>query len=272
MVCVGVLALGLCSAGCPSTSAADAGPVASAPRDVEVAPDPALDSPPREGCARTGELDGLENDATCIVPKADEALTRESMKEVAIELTPDRPSIVAGSTMLMRLAIVNRGKTEASMVFVAQPAAATARPDWTRLAGVPELRPGSPDSPRILLFMRTLDKGDRSVDGLPTTPQATGASAKLLLVRLRAGARLTHALPWWALRIPPPMPIFYDDAGHRFVPKTAPVPLPAGEYGVAVNLPLYGVSPAESTATARVIVEKVEKNDGSAPPPFEPAR
>jgi hypothetical protein len=55
------------------------------------------------------------------------------------------------------------------------------------------------------------------------------------------------------------MPIFYDDAGHRFVPKTAPIPLPPGDYGIAIDLPLFGVSPAESVAATRMTVDTIEK-------------
>jgi hypothetical protein len=209
----------------------------------------------------------METDPSCVVARADEGVTRDAMKQLAIELTPDAPAIVGGATVLVRLSITNRSANDAELVFAAQPAFATARPDWTRLAGVPELRPTPAEGFHLVMPVRTLDAHDRSVDGLPTTPQVA-ASVRLLRVRLRPMAKLTHTFAWWALRIPPPMPIFYDDAGHRFVPKTAPLPLSPGEYGIAVDLPLYGVSPAESTATTRIQVEKIEKlgkPDGAAP-------
>ena len=77
-------------------------------------------------------------------------------------------------------------------------------------------------------------------------------------MRLRPGGKLTHTFTWWALRIPAPAPITRDDAGHRFVPKTAPVPLAMGEYGVAVELPLHGIGAPESVATTRVQVTRVD--------------
>jgi hypothetical protein len=203
-------------------------------------------------------LEAIETDPACVVARADESVTRDAMKQLTIELKPDVPSIVAGATVLVRLAITNRGTTESELVFVAQPAFATARPDWTRLAGVPELRPTPAEGFHLVMPLRTLDAHERSVDGLPTTPQVA-ASARLLRVRLKPGAKLTHTFAWWALRIPAPMPIFYDDAGHRFVPKTAPLPLPPGDYGIAVDLPLHGVSPAESLAATRIQVDKIEK-------------
>lgn len=212
----------------------------------------------REGCARTGSLEGLETDPACVVLRADENLTRETMKQLSIELAPDVPTVMAGGTVLVRLTITNRGPSDAEMVLEAQPAAAAAKPDWTRLSGVPELRPQAVDGYRIVMPMRTLDAHERSVDGLPQAP-ATTASVRLLRVRLRPGGKLTHSFPWWAMRIPAPMPIFRDDAGHRIVPKTAPLPLAAGEYIVSVDLPLHGVSPAEAAATTRVRVEKPEK-------------
>ncbi len=227
-------------------------------------PAPTWQPPPREGCLRSGSLEAVESDPTCVVAKADDSVTREAMKQLTVELTADQPTVVTGGTVLMRLAITNRGASESEIVFSAQPTSATARPDWTRLAGVPELRPGAADAYRIIMPVRTVDGRERTVDGLPTTPQVP-AAARLLRVRLKPGGKLTHTFPWWALRIPAPMPIYYDDAGHRFVPKTAPLPLPPGEYGIAVDLPLLGVSPAESIAATRILVEKIEKPDSGRP-------
>lgn len=238
--------------GCPSAAPTETSPSASATQPPLWVP------PPREGCLRNGALEAIETDPACVVARADESVTREAMKQLVVELKPDVPAIVGGGTVLLRLTITNRGASEAELVFATQPASATARPDWTRLAGVPELQPTPADGYRLVMPLRTLDAHERSVDGLPTTPQVP-ASVRLLRVRLRPGARLSHTFAWWALRIPAPMPIFYDDAGHRFVPKTAPLPLTAGEYGIAVDLPLYGVTPAESIAATRIQVDKIEK-------------
>ena len=246
--------------GCPSATPTETSPSPSASQP------PAWVAPPREGCARSGAIEAIETDPACVVAHADESVTRDAMKQIAIELKPDVPVVVGGATVQVRLTISNRGTNEADLVFAAQPASATARPDWTRLAGVPELREAPPAGYRVVMPVRTLDAHERSVDGLPTTPQVA-APARLLRVRLRPGAKLTYSFAWWALRIPAPMPIFHDDAGHRMVPKTAPVPLAAGEYGIAVDLPLHGVSPAESIAAARIQVEKAEriqKPDGGA--------
>jgi hypothetical protein len=241
--------------GCPAASSSSPAP----PPSASVAP-PYVPTP-REGCLRSGPIEGVETDPACVVARADDNVTRDAMKTLTIELTPDASVVVGGTTVLLRLAITNRGSSEAEIVLVAQPPGAAARPDWTRLAGVPEVRPSSSASPaegyRLAMPVRTLDAHERSIDGLPTTtPLATGG--RLLRVRLRPGGKLTHTFAWWALRIPAPSPIFRDDAGHRIVPKTAPQPLPAGEYVVSVDLPLFGVSPAEATASAQVRVEKGE--------------
>jgi hypothetical protein len=226
---------------------------------------PAEPSAPREGCVHSGPIEAVESDPTCVVARADESVTRDAMKQLTVELVPDAAVAVGGTTVLLRLAITNRSRSDAELVLVAQPPGATARPDWTRLAGVPELRTSPSASPlegfHLAMPLRTLDAHERSIDGLPTTAPLA-ASSRLLRVRLRPGQKLTHTFAWWALRIPAPHPIFHDDAGHRIVPKTAPLPLPPGEYVVTVDLPLFGVSPAEAAASARLRVEK-----GEAPPP-----
>ena len=257
-----IAASAIVSAGCPSSSERSQrsdhaeGPTAAS----QLSPPAPWVPPAREGCVRSGELEGIETDPSCVVASADESVTRDAMKQLVIELKPDVPSIVGGGTVLLRLTIANRGANEAELVFTAQPPGAVPRPDWTRLAGVPELRPQVAEGFHLVMPVHTLDAHDRSIDGLPTTPQLA-ASARLLRVRLRPGARLTHTFAWWALRIPAPMPIFYDDAGHRFVPKTAPLPLWAGEYVVSVELPLHGVSPAESVTSTRMQVDKIPKVD-----------
>ena len=110
--------------------------------------------------------------------------------------------------------------------------------------------------------VRTLDAREHPVDGLPTSAGPSAGAApvlRFLRVRLKPGGKLTHTFTWWALRIPAPAPITRDDAGHRFVPKTAPVPLPPGEYVVNLELPLHGISPPESVVSTRMRVEKPDQ-------------
>jgi len=210
----------------------------------------------------------VESDPACVVTRVEDDLMRETMKHVALELACDAKEVLAGSTALLRLAIVNKGSSEIPVVLDAQPPGAIARPDWSRLAGVPEPKAvGSAAPPvegfHLFLGVRTLDAHERPVDGLPWSPPAAAQTTpRLLRVRLRPGGRLTSTMQWWALRIPTPAPITRDDAGHRFVPKTMPVPLTPGEYVVAVDLPLHGVAPPESTTTTRIRVERVERDAG----------
>lgn len=183
------------------------------------------------------------------------------MKSLTVDLEPDVREIAAGATVLVRLTLTNRASSgDQEIVFTAQPSAGVPRPDWARLAGVPELRQTASEGYRLVVAVHTLDKDGRAVDGLPTkTPPAT--TPRLFRVRLRPGAKLTHTFSWWARRIPAPMPVFHNDAGHRVVPKTAPVPLPVGQYAIAVDLPLYGLPPAESTFTTRIHVTKAEASN-----------
>lgn len=217
--------------------------------------------PPPEGCTRTGSLEGVEGDPACVVRDGDDTTMRTTMKHLRFALVPDRSTVTAGGTVIVRLTITNAGASEVALVLDAEPRGAAPRPDWTRLAGVPEPKPvasGMPGPERFRLHMpmRTLDSNERSVDGLPTKPSTSTAAPRSLRVRLRAGGKLTHVFTWWALRIPAPGPITRDDAGHRFVPKTAPVPLQPGEYVVAVQLPLHGIAPPESIVSTRMQVDK----------------
>ncbi|MDB4934712.1 MAG: hypothetical protein JWP87_1684 [Labilithrix sp.] len=258
------------AAGCDSPATP---PPAPARSDVSAAP--LYVPPPPEGCARTGAIEAIDGDPTCVVAHAEET-TRDGMKHLVIELKPDAPSVIAGGTSIFRLAITNTASTEAVLVFEATPPSSSPRPDWSRLAGVPEPKPvGSgtvePDIYRLALPLRTLDAHEHPVDGLPSVSSPgleRGASPvpRLMRVRLRPGGKLTHTFTWWALRIPTPGPITRDDAGHRFVPKTAPIPLPAGEYVINAELPLHGISPPESIVSARVQVEKIEKPNKDAAP------
>jgi hypothetical protein len=256
MLCAGLLAPACENAPAP----APAQPVASASVVPLYVP------PPLEGCARTGSLEALETDPSCIVARGnDETAMREAMKHLTFELNADAPVVVAGGTTVLRLAITNTSASEVALMLQAQPTSAGSRPDWTRLAGVPEPKPAvsgvlPPDVYRLAMPVRTLDASEHVVDGLPITPPS-GATPVLrsLRVRLRAGGKLTQTFTWWAMRIPTPGSIFRDDAGIRHVPKTAPVPLAPGQYQINVELPLGGIVPPESTVSVRVRVDKPDK-------------
>lgn len=250
----------LASVVCPLAACDTAAPPAPAPPATTSAV-PLYVPPAPEGCARTGSLEGVEADPACVAPQPDEIAMRDAMKHLVFELKADTSTVTAGGTVLLRLTITNGAKAEVALALDAQPPSASPRPDWSRLAGVPEPKPAAsgvpvPEGYRLAMPVHTLDAHERGVDGLPTTPSATTAAARALRVRLRPGGKLTHTFTWWALRIPAPGPITRDDAGHRFVPKTAPVPLAAGEYVVNVELPLHGISAPESVVSTRVRVEK----------------
>lgn len=219
--------------------------------------------PPPEGCARTGSLDALEGDPACVAAHSDETTMRDAMKHLVFDLAADSQVVTAGGQVILRLSITNGASTEVALLLDAQPPGAGPRPDWSRLAGVPEPKPAGsamppPEGYRLVMPVRTLDAHEHSVDGLPVTAGPNGSTPVLraLRVRLRPGGKLTQNFTWWALRIPAPGPITRDDAGHRFVPKTSPVPLSTGEYVINVELPLHGISAPESVVSTRVRVEK----------------
>jgi hypothetical protein len=221
------------------------------------APSPGVSAPPpppADGCAKSGSLEAVDADPACELAHAKDDVMRPFMKSLAIEVASDPSSTVGGLATVLRLTITNRGATEALVVFDSYARGTGPRPDWARISGVPEFKGATTDAARLVFPVTTVDLRDHSVDSIPMVPGAL-SPPKLLGVRLRPGGKLTHALPWWALRIPQPAPIFKDDAGHRIVPKTAPIPLPAGDYRVNVEVPLHGISSPERTSSTVVHVE-----------------
>lgn len=252
-----ILCAGLLGQGCENAPAPTPAPPVTSASAVPLYVPPAPD-----GCLRSGSLEAVETDPTCIVAHNDDGAMRESMKHLTFELKADAPVIAAGGTTVLRLTIANSSASEVPLMLQAQPVSAGSRPDWSRLAGVPEPKPAAsgvipPEIYRLAMPVRTLDANEHVVDGLPlTTPSGALPVLRSLRVRVRPGGKLTQTFTWWAMRIPTPGPITRDDAGHRFVPKTAPVPLTAGQYVINLELPLGGIVPPESTVSLRVRVDK----------------
>ncbi len=246
---------GLALLACEETSRS--APDASAP-----APPAASSSAPArtgEGCARAGSLEGIEADPSCILARAADDVMRDFTKRIAVSAELEPATVVAGSTAVLRLSLTNIAPTETLVVLDAYPRGLGPRPDWSRLAGVPDVKGDAPDVPRIQIGVTTLDARERPVDAIPVVANsaAPASSPRILGVRLRPGAKITHTMSWWALRIPAPAPIVKDDAGHRYVPKTTAVPLYPGDYVVSIDVPLHGLAPAERIITARAHVERV---------------
>jgi hypothetical protein len=220
--------------------------------------------PPPEGCVRAGPLEGLANDPNCVLARADEQMTREALKHLALRVDPEPDTTVRGGTLLLRVSIANVTSTEVLVPLEAHPPGEGPRPDWSRLSGVVEPRVNAAGD-HFVFPVTTLDARERPVDGFQPPPWAK-AAPRIVGARLRGGSRLTHVISWWALRIPAPLPPFRTDAGYRVVPKTMPIPLPKGDYVVRVELPLYGLSAAERSVTARVHVDPVKAPESREPP------
>ncbi|HEY8072653.1 MAG TPA: hypothetical protein VIF62_01045 [Labilithrix sp.] len=217
--------------------------------------------PPRaegEGCIRSGSIEGADADPSCVLARASDTAVRDAMKVITIDALLDPDTVFGGTSAILRLTFTNNSSAETMLVLDAMPARdRLPRLDWSRIAGPAEPKVAQSDVPRLLFPLTTLDSSGRNVDATPTLPpQPSSTPPKLLGIRLRPGAKLVHTTQWWAMRIPAPAPIFTDDAGHRFVPKTQPNPLWAGDYTVSVDVPIHGLTPPERLVTAKVHVER----------------
>ena len=204
-------------------------------------------------------------DPACVLTTVKDEAMRDVTKRIsmAIELEPN--DVIAGSMAVLRVVITNTAATDTLLVFDALPKLPGPRPDWSRLAGVPDVKGEHPEAAHVQLVLSTTDQWHRSVDAVPTVSSASAAGAqpvpRLLGVRLKPGAKVTCTDSWWAVRIPAPAPIFKDDAGHRWVPKTTAFPLLPGDYTIAADVPFHALAPAERTVTMVVHVVRAPKRD-----------
>lgn len=217
----------------------------------------------REGCARSGALDAIEADPSCVVKQAGDDTMRAVLKYLSISLNIDPSDVIAGSSSLLELTIKNVSSSEVTLYFEARSRPPGLRPDWSRVAGIPEPQPNAPEANRLFFPVTTTDGHDRDVDAVPTVAGSGATSSPTLLaVHLRPGAKLARSIPWWALSIPAPAPIVKDDAGHRYVPKTVALPLYPGSYKITVELPFHGLEREERKVSTHVRVERAPALDG----------
>lgn len=240
--------------------------------DASAEPPPA--PPPREGCVRSGPLSSLETDPACVVHRSDDGLRalmgaeiHAVMKHIEIEASIEPTEVNAGAEALVHLVLKNTSTTETTLILDARPRPAGPRPDFARMHGVPEIKGVGTDTPHLFFPVQTMDARDRDVDALPVV-ENSGAQPvpTTLAVRLLPGSKLTHAIPWWALSIPAPAPIYKDDAGHRYVPKTSAHALPPGDYSVVVELPIWGLTREERKVAIHVHVVRPPLMDGGVAP------
>lgn len=222
--------------------------------------------PAREGCARSGFMDAIETDPSCVVKRANEEVTRAALKHLVITLDAEPSEVVAGGTALLALTIKNTSSSEVTLFLEARHRPPGPRTDWSRVAGIPEPHPTGTEIPRLLFPITTTDGDGRDVDAVPTLPGTASAAAvpvpTVLAVHLRPNAKLTRAMSWWALHIPAPPPIVKLDGGHRYVPKTTALNLLPGEYNVTLDLPLFGLGREERKIATRIRVTRAPLPDG----------
>ena len=264
-----VLVLAACD---PSPRAgADAGP------DVSVRPAPPVEARPEEGCLRTGSIEGVENDPSCVLRRSGEESMRtfmggevhSVMKRLSVSCALTQTEVISGLSTGVKVTITNTSAETTIVAFEARPRPAGARPDWSRVSGIPEMHPPAASVPKLFFQTSTTDGRDRDVDALPVVAgSAAVVQTTTLGVHLKPGGKLVYTGSWWAMSIPAPNPIYYDDAGHRYVPKTAALHLPPGEYNVVVDVPFWGLDREERKVTARVRVVRTSDLDGGALRPY----
>jgi hypothetical protein len=209
----------------------------------------------REGCERTGQIELAEKDPECILDHPPRDPVRDLSRALRMTLVAEPSEIHPAGTVLLRLAVTNVARSEVLVPFEIASVGGIARPDWSRFVGGPEIRGDPAAAMRLAFPVVTLDAHERPIDGLPMlAPRASPAPSRIIAVRLAPGAAMTHAVSWWAMRIPTPAPKYHNDAGHLIVPKTYPVPLAPGDYIARLEVPVLGLAPAERSASANVRV------------------
>lgn len=238
-----------------SISACDDPPKAAPPPPDASAEPPPPPPPPKDGCLRGATLDNVETDPACLAkqPPSDDTV-RAAMKQIELTVTPDSTEVYPGSTVLISVVFRNTSQSEATLWLDARARSTGSRTDWSRIVGMPEPHPGAQEIPRLFFQMTTTDQWERDIDGVPQTGQGSAPAPVPLRVRIKPGNKLTHVISWVAVRIPAPAPMFQDDAGHRFYPKTNAFPLGAGDYNVAIDIPIFALSKEERKQTLRLKV------------------
>jgi hypothetical protein len=192
---------------------------------------------------------------------------RASMKHLSIAATLEPAEVIGGSSALLTITIRNTSPAETLLLFEGQPRPPGPRTDWTRVVGIPEQRPTTTDAPKLFFPIATVDAANRDVDATPVVAGSTVVPGPPTVfgVYLRPGGKLTHTSSWWAMRIPAAAPVYKDDAGHRYYPKTAALPLAPGEYSAVIEIPFHGLTREERRVAARAKVVRAPFLDGGSP-------
>lgn len=198
-------------------------------------------------CVRDGSLDAIERSGECVAPCTDEADPRFLV--TSLESLKARALPGAASALTARIKNVGaRPITVCLRVESSEPLG------WDRIAGVsPPVVDRACERPRLAMSLRTVDHRDADVDELKVGSRVLCANT--LRIVLPPGRSLTKSLVWVATRLPPPPRPWEDDAGHRFYPKDAPVPLARGTYRVEADVPFYDAPPALGRVATTMEVE-----------------
>lgn len=201
------------------------------------------------GCKRSGAIDTLENDATCLVDAVDPEEVDASLKSVTVALEGDTDHTVPNGVVTLRVVVSHTAKEPQPIYFEVEEGP---KPHMDALG---RMEPGGPDSGivRWLKFeIKTLNAYERPVDFLKT-PKSTATERRIYRVIVPPRAKLVRTLQWFAMWFPPePKPD--PDASVHIEYKPVPLKLPEGKYTVRVNVPLFRAEPAQRVAETQLRV------------------
>ncbi len=221
----------------------------SGSRDASLTSGPKTDEQRPSGCKRSGAIDTLESDATCVVESPDPDDVDTALKGVTVALEADTDHTVPGGVVTLRAIVSHKSRGPHPVYFEVEEG------PKSHMDALGRMEPGGPDSGivRWLKFdLKTLNMYERPVDFLKAT-KSIATERRIFRVMVPPRTKLVRTLQWFAMWFPPePKPD--PDASVHIEYKPVPLKLPEGKYTVRVNVPLFRAELAQRVAEVQLRV------------------